>query len=84
MNLIFIHNEVYSIIDMKQRLLKPSPWYNMCNSYPRKQLLFFIWRVWRYQRGNQNPSIEEGQTIQWPKEKEQNDKQWSTKHYAEN
>ena len=25
MNLISIHNEVYSIIDMKQRLLKPSP-----------------------------------------------------------
>ena len=25
-------------------------------------------RVWRYQRGNQNPYIEEGQTTQWPKE----------------
>jgi hypothetical protein len=25
MNFISIHNEVYSIIDMKQRLLKPSP-----------------------------------------------------------
>jgi hypothetical protein len=25
-------------------------------------------RVWRYQRGNQNPYIEE-QTTQWPKEK---------------
>ena len=24
-------------------------------------------RVWRYQRGNQNPLIEEGQTAQWPK-----------------
>ena len=38
-------------------------------------------RVWRYQRGNQNPKIE-GQTTQWPKEKEQRDKQWSTKHYT--
>jgi len=39
-------------------------------------------RVWRYQRGNQNPytSIEEEQTTQWPKEKVQKDKQWSTKH----
>ena len=28
-------------------------------------------RVWRYQRGNQNLYIEEGQTTQWPKEKGQ-------------
>ena len=28
-------------------------------------------RVWRYQRVNQNPQIEEGQTTQWPKEKRQ-------------
>ena len=35
-------------------------------------------RVWRYQRGNQNPLIEEGQTTQWPKE--QKYKQRSTKH----
>ena len=27
------------------------------------------WRVWRYQRGNQNPYIEEEQTTQWPNEK---------------
>jgi len=26
-------------------------------------------RVWRYQRGNQNPYIKEEQTTQWPKEK---------------
>ena len=32
-------------------------------------------RVWRYQRGNQNPYI-----VQWPKEKVQNDIQRSTKH----
>jgi hypothetical protein len=35
---------------------------------------------WRYQRGNQNPYIEEEQTTQWPKEKEQKNKQRSTKH----
>ena len=32
-------------------------------------------RVWRYQRGNQNPYIEEEQTTQWPKENKQKDKQ---------
>jgi len=37
-------------------------------------------RVWRYQRGNQNPYIEEEQTTQWSKEKVQKDKQLSTKH----
>jgi hypothetical protein len=37
-------------------------------------------RDWRYQRGNQNPYIEEEQTTQWPKEKVQKDKQRSTKH----
>jgi hypothetical protein len=37
-------------------------------------------RAWRYQRGNQNPYIEEEQTIKWPKEKVQNDKQRSTMH----
>ena len=26
-------------------------------------------RVWTYQRGKQNPYIEEEQTTQWPKEK---------------
>ena len=34
----------------------------------------------RYQRGNQNPYIEEEQTTQWPQEKVQKDKQRSTKH----
>jgi hypothetical protein len=37
-------------------------------------------RVWRYQRGNQNPYIETEQTTQWPKEKVQKDQQRSTKH----
>ena len=38
------------------------------------------WRAWRYQRGNQNPYIEEEQKTQWSKEKVQNDKHRSTKH----
>jgi len=37
-------------------------------------------RVWRYQWGNQNPYIEEGQRTQWPKERVQKGKQRSTKH----
>ena len=38
-----------------------------------------IRRVWRFQRGNQNPYIEEEQTTKWQNEKEQKDKQRSTK-----
>jgi hypothetical protein len=37
-------------------------------------------RVWRHQRGNQNPFIKEELTTQWPKENVQKDKQRSTKH----
>jgi hypothetical protein len=36
--------------------------------------------MWRYQRDNQNPKIEEEQTTQRTKEKVQKDKQRSTKH----
>ena len=36
-------------------------------------------RVWRYQRGNQKPYIEEEQTTQWPKEKVQKDQQHTYK-----
>jgi hypothetical protein len=37
-------------------------------------------RVWRYQKGHQNPYIEEEQKTQRSKEKGQKDKQRSTKH----
>jgi hypothetical protein len=43
-------------------------------------VFYFVRRVWRYQRGNQNPYIEEEQTTQWPNEKVQKAKQRSTKH----
>jgi hypothetical protein len=43
-------------------------------------LVKWLRRVCRYQRGNQNLSIEEEQTTQWPKEKVQKDDQRSTKH----
>ena len=41
---------------------------------PKYQISFYqqLFRgVWRYQRGNQNPHIEEEQRTQWPKEKTQ-------------
>jgi hypothetical protein len=44
------------------------------------ELLLILKRVWRNQRGNQNPYIEEEQTTQWSIEKAQKDKQRSTKH----
>ena len=44
---------------------------------------FFYRRVWRYQRSNQNPYIEEEQKPQLPKEKVQKNKQRSTKHTYE-
>jgi hypothetical protein len=35
--------------------------------------------------GNKKPRIDEGQTTQWPKEKEkEKDKRRSTEHYTEN
>ena len=68
-----ILNEIYE---------KPYIWY-ISNTWIALAPLVFEstwWRVLRYQRGNQNPYIEEEQTTQWPKEKVQKDKQRSTKH----
>jgi hypothetical protein len=48
--------------------------------WPDWEHVVVIRRVWIYQRGNQNPYIEEEQTTQWPKEKVHKDKQRSTKH----
>jgi hypothetical protein len=42
--------------------------------------LFLLRRILKYQRGNQNPYIEEEQTTQWSNENKQKDKQRSTKH----
>jgi len=46
--------------------------------YKRHELLTFVRRVSKYQKGNQNLYIEEEQTTQWPREKAQKDKQRST------
>ena len=54
--------------------------YFMQGSLHVQTMSFLIRRVWRYQRGNQKPYIEEEQTTQWPKEKVQKDEQRSTKH----
>ena len=55
--------------------LAASQWVSLGTSF-----YFIIRWVWRYERGNQSPYIEEGQTTQWPKEKVQKNKQRSTKH----
>ena len=59
-------------------------WYTVKSVYKghswKPENVAFMRRVWRYQRGNQNPYIEEEQTTQWPKGKVQKDKQRSTKH----
>jgi hypothetical protein len=55
---------------------------NIATIFREKPICIFVFllrRIWSYQRGNQNPYIEE-QTTQWPKEKVQKDKQRSTKH----
>ena len=54
-------------------LIRHPPSYSYIPSRP-------VRRVWRYQKGNQNPYIEEEQTTQWPKGKVQKGKQRSTKH----
>jgi hypothetical protein len=54
--------------------------FDLCHNQITKNPRTSLGRVWRYQRGNQNPYIEQEQTTQWPKEKVQKEKQWSTKH----
>jgi len=52
---------------------------NACNkmaTIPELKKIIITIRVWRYQRGNQNPQIEK----EWLKEKGQKDKHLSTKH----
>jgi hypothetical protein len=57
-------------------------YYKICDNFSRKDMDVHLHErtVWRYQRGNQNLYIAEGQTTQWPIEKVQKDKQRSTKH----
>ena len=64
-------------VPRKTRRLAASHWQTLSHIVVST---FVIRRVWRYQRGNQNPYIEEEQTTPWPKEKIQKDKQRSTKH----
>ena len=59
--------------------IKQSSFNSSCNITKALALSWlYIPRVWRYQMGN--PYIEEEQTTQWSNEKEQKDKQRSTKH----
>jgi hypothetical protein len=69
---------IYFILNSKRQYeaLFPGPILNR----PWRRRRLHIRRVWRYQRGNQNPYIEEEETTQWPKGKIQRDKQRSTNH----
>jgi hypothetical protein len=72
-------NNIFSMPISKSKLLMPRNSCILCSVY----ILHFKnkWsKVWRYQRGNQKPYIEEEQTTQWRKEKVQKDKQRTTKH----
>ena len=75
---------VYICVAMREQLSRVQGWdpINRCNptSPPPIDDHHCLRRVWRYQRGNQNPYINEEQITQWPKEKVQKDKQRSTKH----
>ena len=66
--------KVWTLID------RASPIYLNVSLNASYCFVFDIRRAWKYQRGNQNPYINEEQTTQWPKEKVQKDKQRSTKH----
>ena len=61
-----------SVISWRSVLLVEETWAPEENHRPVART------VWRYQRGNQNPYIEEEQTTQWPKVQE--DKQRLTIH----
>jgi hypothetical protein len=64
-----------------------NPWWNLENlllwNLKSKWCVATSKKSWKIQKGNQKPQIKE-QTIKWPKEKGQYDKQWPTKHYIEN
>ena len=67
-SILYIHQQLIYKIQYSHLVFL----FTACNMHRR--------RVWRYQRGNQNPYIEEEQTTKWSKEKVQKDKQRSTKH----
>jgi len=82
----FLNHFGFQSFDFLWRLFKQSDicvFPKCCNPFSVKTNVFHypdLRRVWIYQRGNQNPYIEEEQTTQWPKEKVQKSKQRSTKH----
>ena len=61
-------------------IFEAARWFFIFSLFTVFEYEFLARRVWRYQRGNQNPYIEEEQTTQWRREKVQKDKQRSTKH----
>ena len=68
-----VYKQLRWIIQIEQCILQIKVDYDI-NCFGQKG------RVWKYQRGNHNPYIEEEQATQWPKLKVQKDTQRSTKH----
>jgi hypothetical protein len=62
----------FSAVEERNTYINHISKYNACT--------YILRRIWRYQRDNQNPYIEEEQTTQWPIENVQKDKERSTKH----
>ena len=75
---LFVFSSPFSFWLLHQRISRNADIW--LNNMSHKNLTNALRRVWRYQRGNHNPYIEEEQTTQWPKEKVQKDKQRPTRH----
>jgi hypothetical protein len=75
--LVFVFSSPFSFWLLHQRISRNADIW--LNNMSHKNLTKALRRVWRYQRGNHNPYIEEEQTTQWPKEKVQKDKQRPTR-----
>jgi len=74
-------NDENTTLQKKLRITKTSHWTRRVVSWlTLKNIktnrmaikIYSIRKVWRYQSGNQNPYIEEGQTTQWSKDRQHN------------
>jgi hypothetical protein len=85
--IVNLRNETFvwrNHLDTKQQLWQMFTYFAIFLLTYRRPLTWdLLKRVWRYQRGNRNSYIEEGQTIQWPKEKGERVLKRSTKQNTE-
>ena len=66
--------KVIPITYLSAYLMKVIPEMHHRTKFPLILKDYIGWKVWWYERGNQKPLIEDGNTIQWPKERGQKDK----------